>query len=84
MNDHFNFMKWLLETLTQNNTGDQVLYTLLLREVEGAESLSEQQIGIILGIIVNNFSLQSIGINIGIQAIQTATGVNGLMGNKII
>jgi hypothetical protein len=37
MNDHFSIIKWLLETLsfgnTQPGTGDEVLYTLLVREV---------------------------------------------------
>jgi len=45
MDDHFNFMKWLLETLSASNsapgTGDELLYILLVREVEETVKLSE-------------------------------------------
>jgi hypothetical protein len=46
MNDHFCFMKWLLETLNLSNcppgSGDEVLYTLLFREVSESDKLSEE------------------------------------------
>lgn len=36
MNDHFNFLKWILETLSTcksaSGSGDEILYSLLLRE----------------------------------------------------
>jgi hypothetical protein len=44
MDDHFNFMKWLLETLSSANwsagSGDDLMYMLLVREVEETEKLS--------------------------------------------
>jgi hypothetical protein len=52
MNDHFYFMKWLLETLNLSNSspgcGDEVLYSLLFREVSESDKLSEEEIGNIL------------------------------------
>lgn len=37
MNDHFSFLKWILETLRftkpTSGNGDEILYSLLLREV---------------------------------------------------
>ena len=45
MDDHFSFLRWLLEILetsrAQPGFGDEVIYTLLLREIGNVENLTK-------------------------------------------